>query len=53
MRIRSTRVVTPSDIVPATIHLDGDLIAAVEQYGPADIDYGDDVITGGDDGGDG
>jgi len=47
MRIRSTRVVTPSDIVPATIHLEGNRIAAVEQYGPADVDYGDDAIMPG------
>ncbi|MDP9192073.1 MAG: allantoinase AllB [Acidobacteriota bacterium] len=47
MRIRSTRVVTPAGIVAATIHLDGSRIAAIEQHGPADIDYGDHVIMPG------
>lgn len=47
MRIRSTRVVTPAGIVPATVHLDGAHIAAIEPHGPADVDYGDLVIMPG------
>jgi allantoinase len=47
MRIRSTRVVTPAGIVAATIHLDGSRIAAIEEHGPADVDYGDHVIMPG------
>ncbi|HEV3486698.1 MAG TPA: allantoinase AllB, partial [Vicinamibacterales bacterium] len=47
MRIRSTRVVTPSDVGPATIHIEGERIAAIEEHGPADVDYGDLVILPG------
>ena len=47
MRIRSNRVVTPEGIAPATLHLDGPRIAAVENHGPADVDYGDLVIMPG------
>jgi len=51
MRIRSTRVVTPSGIGPATIHIDGERIAAIESGAagsqPADIDYGELVIMPG------
>ena len=47
MRIRSTRVVTPAGIAPATIHVDGERIAAVEKDAPADIDYGELVIMPG------
>lgn len=47
MRIRSTRVVTPSGVQPATIHIDGSRIAAIENHGPADIDYGQLVIMPG------
>jgi allantoinase len=47
MRIRSTRVVTPFGIAPATIHIEGSRIAAIEADGPADIDYGDLVIMPG------
>ena len=47
MRIRSTRVVTPSGIGPATIHVEGERIAAIERDSPADTDYGDLVIMPG------
>jgi len=47
MRIKSTRVVTPDGTKPATIHIDGPRIAAIEEHGPADIDYGDLVIMPG------
>ena len=47
MRIRSTRVVTPDGTRPATIHIDGPRIAAIEAHGPADVDYGDLVIMPG------
>jgi allantoinase len=47
MRIRSTRVVTPGGTHPATIHMDGPRIAAIEPFGPADADYGDLVIMPG------
>lgn len=47
MRIRSNRVVTAAGIIAATIHLDGQRIAAIEPRGPADIDYGDLVIMPG------
>lgn len=44
MRIRSTRVVTPERVGPATIHIEGERIAAIEEHGPADRDYGELVI---------
>src|SRR5688572_23783864 len=47
MRIRSTRVVTSTGIKPATIHIEGSTIAAIESHGPADADYGDLVIMPG------
>lgn len=47
MRIRSTRVVTPSGIGPATIHIEGERIAAIEENAPADVDYGNLVIMPG------
>jgi allantoinase len=47
MRIRSTRVVTPAGIAPATIHIDGERIAAIEDDAPADVDYGELVIMPG------
>jgi allantoinase len=47
MRIRSNRVVTPSGVIAATVHLDGPRIAAIERDGPADVDYGDLVIMPG------
>lgn len=47
MRIRSTRVVTPQGIGPATVVVDGERIAAVEPYGPADVDYGELAIMPG------
>lgn len=47
MRIRSTRVVTPHGVAPATIHIDGQRIAAIETDGPADVDYGELVIMPG------
>src|SRR6185436_10764680 len=47
MRIRSTRVVTPSGIAPATIHIEGERIAAIEENSPADVDYGNLVIMPG------
>ncbi len=47
MRIRSNRVVTPSGVIAATIHLDGPRIAAIEHDSRADIDYGDLVIMPG------
>lgn len=46
MRIRSTRVVLPDGVRPATIHFD-ETIAAIEDHGPADHDYGDLVILPG------
>src|SRR5215212_4145660 len=46
MRIRSNRVVLPGGIRPATIAIDGERIAAIED-GPADTDYGDLVIMPG------
>ena len=47
MRLRSNRVVLPDGIAPATIHLDGPRIIAIEPDGPADTDYGDLVIMPG------
>src|ERR1051326_2844581 len=47
MRIRSTRVVTPNGIAPATIHIEGERIAAIEENAPADIDFGELVIMPG------
>jgi allantoinase len=47
MRIRSTRVVTPKGITPATIHIEGERIAAIEENAPADVDYGELVIMPG------
>jgi allantoinase len=46
MRIRSTRVVLPDGVRPATIHFD-ETIRAIEEHGPADHDYGDLVILPG------
>lgn len=46
MRIRSNRVVLPGGTRPATIVVDGERFAAVEN-GPADVDYGDLVIMPG------
>jgi allantoinase len=47
MRIRSTRVVTPNGIAPATIHIEGERIAAIEADAPADVDFGELVIMPG------
>ena len=47
MRIRSTRVVLPDGVRPATIVIDGETIAAIERAGAADIDYGELVIMPG------
>ncbi|MDQ3282139.1 MAG: allantoinase AllB [Acidobacteriota bacterium] len=47
MRIRSNRVVTPNGVAPATIHIDGTTIAAIERDARADVDYGDLVILPG------
>lgn len=47
MRIRSTRVVTPEAVGPATIHIEDGRIAALEPHGPADTDYGELVILPG------
>ena len=47
MRLRSDRVVTPSGIGPATIHVEGGRIAAVEPRGAADVDYGSLVVMPG------
>ena len=47
MRIRSTRVVFPDGVRPATIHVDGERIAAIEEHGSADHDYGDLVLMPG------
>ena len=47
MRLRSNRVVLPDGIAPATIHVEGSNIVAVESHGPADTDYGDLVIMPG------
>lgn len=47
MRISSQRVVLPSGVRPATIVLDGPRIAAIEDYGRADVDYGELVIMPG------
>ncbi|MBV8519420.1 MAG: allantoinase AllB [Acidobacteria bacterium] len=45
MRIRSTRVVLPTGVAPATITIDGERIAAIEPHATrADVDYGDLVI---------
>jgi allantoinase len=46
VRIRSNRVVLPDGIRPATIVIEGERIAAIEN-GPADQDYGDLVIMPG------
>src|SRR5215213_3733592 len=46
MRIRSNRVVLPGGVRPATIVIDGERIAAIED-GPADTDYGDLVVMPG------
>jgi allantoinase len=47
MRIRSTRVVRPDGVRPATIHFEGNRIVAIEPEGPADVDYGDLAILPG------
>lgn len=47
MRLASTRVVLPAAVRPATVVLDGPRIAAIEPYGPADVDYGDLVLMPG------
>jgi allantoinase len=47
MRIRSTRVVTPNGIAPATIVIEGERIAAIESDGNAEIDFGELVIMPG------
>ncbi len=47
MRITSTRVVLADGTRPATITFDNDGIVAIEDHGPADIDYGDLVIMPG------
>ncbi|HYI07737.1 MAG TPA: allantoinase AllB [Thermoanaerobaculia bacterium] len=47
MRIRSTRVVLPDGIRPATVVLDGSRIAAIEPHGAADVDYGELVVMPG------
>src|SRR5829696_2803046 len=46
MRIRSNRVVLPDGTRPATIVIDGERIAAIEN-GPADTDYGELAIMPG------
>ena len=46
MRFRSNRVVLPGGVRPATVVVDGEQIAAIED-GRADIDYGDLVIMPG------
>jgi len=46
MRIRSTRVVLPDGVRPATIEFD-ETIVAIEEHGPADHDYGDLVLMPG------
>jgi allantoinase len=47
MRIRSTRVVLPTATEPATIIVEGEAIAAIGPYGPADVDYGELVLMPG------
>jgi allantoinase len=47
MRLRSTRVVLPDGIRPATVVLDGPRIATIEPYGTPGTDYGDLVIMPG------
>ncbi|HUP62702.1 MAG TPA: allantoinase AllB [Thermoanaerobaculia bacterium] len=47
MKIRSTRVVTPSGTSPATVVIDGERIAAIEDDARADIDFGELVIMPG------
>lgn len=47
MRIRSTRVVLPTTTEAATIVVEGETIAAIESYGPADVDYGELVLMPG------
>lgn len=47
MRIASTRVVTPAGTRPATVIFEGPRIAAIEDHGRADIDYGELVIMPG------
>lgn len=47
MRIRSNRVVLPNGIRPATIVIEGERIAAIEEHGRTDTDYGDLVIMPG------
>lgn len=47
MRLRSTRVLLDGGLRPATLVLDGPTIAAIENGGPADADYGDLVIMPG------
>jgi allantoinase len=47
VRLASRRVVLPNATGPAVIVLDGPRIAAIESYGPADVDYGDLVIMPG------
>lgn len=46
MKIRSQRVVLPDGTRPATLVIDGERIAAIEN-GPADTDYGDLVVMPG------
>ncbi|HET7433228.1 MAG TPA: allantoinase AllB [Thermoanaerobaculia bacterium] len=46
MRIRSTRVVTPSGVRAATLHIEEGLIAAIDDA-RADVDYGELVIMAG------
>jgi allantoinase len=47
MRLRSTRVVTPNGVAPATIHVEGERVVAIEADGVADVDYGELVIMPG------
>src|ERR1700719_2151843 len=48
MILRSRRVVAPDGVRPASIHIDGERIERIGDYGdPADVDYGDLVIMPG------
>lgn len=47
MRIASKKVVLPNTTRPATIVVEAEKIAAIEPYGPADVDYGELVLMPG------
>jgi allantoinase len=47
MRIASKKTVLPGGTRPATLILEGETIAAIEAYGPADVDYGELVLMPG------